>query len=55
MVGRRRRNQAARAAIAAGWTLQNVADRVGVLPGDVARWVTEAERAASTGEVRNSD
>ena len=36
------RNLAASAALAAGWTPQEVADRVGVLPTDVTRWASKA-------------
>jgi hypothetical protein len=41
------RNLAAHTALAAGWTLQDVADRVGVLPGDVTRWVSVVGQAAA--------
>ncbi|HEY6796163.1 MAG TPA: hypothetical protein VI248_15920 [Kineosporiaceae bacterium] len=32
------RNEATRAALSAGWTVDDVAGRVGVKPADVARW-----------------
>ena len=39
------RNLAAQTALAAGWTPQDVADRVGVLPADVTRWASVVEQA----------
>lgn len=36
------RNSAVQAALAGGWTAQDVADQLGVLPGDVSRWAQDA-------------
>ena len=44
------RNLAAQTALAAGWTPQHVADRVGVLPGDVTRWASAVGHAAAIGD-----
>jgi len=44
------RNLAAQTALAAGWTPQDVADRVGVLPADVTRWASVAEQAPVIGD-----
>ncbi len=38
----RTRNESVRAALAAGWTPDEIADELGVRPADVQRWATPA-------------